>query len=128
MSATHIPAALRRLVRERAREYCLIPEAVTFAAHAIDHIVADKHGGPTTAENLALSCAICNGHKASTTRLMPTASTIASTNRSMPICSATNLTPSNCMGGNRSIFTTFWTFWVMGSIFPGAREQPAGRA
>jgi len=68
MSATHIPAALRRLVRERAREcceYCLIPETVTFATHAIDHVIAEKHGGPTTAENLALSCVICNGHKGS---------------------------------------------------------------
>ena len=68
MSATHIPAALRRLVRDRAGgrcEYCLIPESVTLAAHALDHVVAEKHGGPTVAENLALSCTICNGHKGS---------------------------------------------------------------
>jgi hypothetical protein len=48
MSTTHIPAELRRLVRERAAgncEYCLIPESVAFATHAIDHIVAEKHGG-----------------------------------------------------------------------------------
>ncbi len=64
MSTTHIPAELRRLVRERATgncEYCLIPESVAFATHAIDHIVAEKHGGLTTADNLALSCTICNG-------------------------------------------------------------------
>jgi 5-methylcytosine-specific restriction endonuclease McrA len=68
MSETHIPAALRRLVRERAGErceYCLIPEAMTLFTHAIDHVIAEKHGGPTTAENLALSCAICNGFKGS---------------------------------------------------------------
>jgi hypothetical protein len=54
MSQTYIPAALRRLARERAQdrcEYCLIPEAGTFAAHWIDHIVAEKHGGKTEAEN-----------------------------------------------------------------------------
>lgn len=68
MSETHIPAALRRLTRERAGErceYCLIPESATFFAHPIDHVIAEKHGGPTTAENLALSCALCNGFKGS---------------------------------------------------------------
>jgi 5-methylcytosine-specific restriction endonuclease McrA len=68
MSLTHIPVALRRLVRERAGErceYCLIPEAVAFAAHWIDHIVAEKHGGQTDADNLALSCVLCNQHKGS---------------------------------------------------------------
>jgi hypothetical protein len=68
MSATHIPAALRRLVRERAAErceYCLIPEKFTLATHAIDHIIAEKHGGPTASDNLALSCVVCNGHKGS---------------------------------------------------------------
>jgi 5-methylcytosine-specific restriction endonuclease McrA len=68
MSLTHIPAALRRLVRERADgrcEYCLIPESVTLAVHAIDHVVAEKHGGPTVADNLALSCTLCNGRKGS---------------------------------------------------------------
>jgi len=36
MSATHVSASLRRLVRERAGEcceYCLIPEAMTWALH-----------------------------------------------------------------------------------------------
>ena len=48
MSATHVSASLRRLVRERAGEcceYCLIPEAMTWALHTIDHIIAEKHGG-----------------------------------------------------------------------------------
>jgi hypothetical protein len=68
MSETHIPAALRRLTRERARErceYCLIPESVTLFTHPIDHVIAEKHGGPTEAENLALSCVVCNGFKGS---------------------------------------------------------------
>jgi len=38
---------------------------MAFAAHEIDHIIAEKHGGPTEAENLALSCIICNKHKGS---------------------------------------------------------------
>ena len=68
MSQTHIPAALRRLVRERADdrcEYCLIPESISFAPHWIDHIVAEKHGGQTEPENLANSCVLCNQRKGS---------------------------------------------------------------
>lgn len=68
MSSSYIPTEIRRVVRERANyccEYCLIPEAFTFASHEIDHIIARKHGGETTAENLALSCTICNQHKGS---------------------------------------------------------------
>lgn len=68
MSQTYIPAALRRLVRERSSdrcEYCLIPEAMAFAPHWIDHIVAEKHGGKTDADNLANSCALCNQAKGS---------------------------------------------------------------
>lgn len=55
-------------MRERAGdrcEYCLIPESATFALHWIDHIVAEKHGGQTEAENLAHSCVLCNQHKGS---------------------------------------------------------------
>jgi hypothetical protein len=62
----YIPAALRRLVRERARgccEYCLIPERLTLASHWVDHIVAEKHGGETAEENLALACVLCNQRK-----------------------------------------------------------------
>ena len=66
MSKTRIPSALRRLVRERANEcceYCLIPEKFTFATHEIDHIIAEKHGGLTEENNLALSCTLCNQYK-----------------------------------------------------------------
>jgi hypothetical protein len=35
------------------------------ATHEIDHVVAQKHGGRTEAENLALSCMLCNKYKGS---------------------------------------------------------------
>jgi hypothetical protein len=68
MSVTYISAALRDLVYERAKgfcEYCKISEEVTFAKHQIDHVIAEKHGGLTIEENLALSCTLCNKHKGS---------------------------------------------------------------
>ena len=68
MSVTYIPTALRNSVYERAQglcEYCLIDEEISFAKHQIDHVIAEKHGGETVAENLALSCAVCNKHKGS---------------------------------------------------------------
>ncbi|MGV2390826.1 MAG UNVERIFIED_CONTAM: HNH endonuclease [Microcystis novacekii LVE1205-3] len=68
MSKTYIPVELRRQVYERAKgccEYCLIPDVATFAPHEIDHIIAEKHGGRTEAENLALSCTLCNKYKGS---------------------------------------------------------------
>jgi hypothetical protein len=68
MAQKYVPAALRRLVRERAGEcceYCLIPEKLTLASHWVDHVVAEKHGGQTEEGNLALSCALCNQRKGS---------------------------------------------------------------
>ena len=68
MSKTYIPVALRRQVEERADnccEYCLLPDFATFASHEIDHIIAEKHGGRTESENLALSCTLCNKYKGS---------------------------------------------------------------
>ncbi|GAK58815.1 HNH endonuclease [Candidatus Vecturithrix granuli] len=61
--SVYISAELRRVVHKRAEgrcEYCLMPEFATFAAHEIDHIIAQKHGGQTTLENLALACILCN--------------------------------------------------------------------
>lgn len=66
MSKTRIPNVLRRLVQKRAKnccEYCLIPEDATFSPHEIDHIIAEKHGGLTEGDNLALSCTLCNKYK-----------------------------------------------------------------
>ncbi|MEM9244873.1 MAG: HNH endonuclease signature motif containing protein [Cyanobacteria bacterium P01_F01_bin.153] len=68
MSRTYIPAALRREVAERAAgccEYCKIPEVLTFASHEVDHVIAEKHGGATVSENLALACVLCNQRKGS---------------------------------------------------------------
>jgi hypothetical protein len=68
MALKYVPVALRRLVRARAGErceYCLIPEQLTLSPHWVDHIVAEKHGGRTEEENLALSCVLCNQHKGS---------------------------------------------------------------
>jgi hypothetical protein len=42
-----------------------MPESLSFASHQIDHIIAEKHGGPTDPENLALCCTLCNRHKGS---------------------------------------------------------------
>ena len=58
--------ALRELVRERARgfcEYCQIPEQFMLLPFQIDHIIAEKHQGPTEEGNLAWSCERCNSHK-----------------------------------------------------------------
>ncbi|HRI72114.1 MAG TPA: HNH endonuclease signature motif containing protein [Polyangium sp.] len=59
-------AALTALVRNRAQltcEYCRLPQAFSAIPFEIDHIVAQKHGGPTQEENLALSCFYCNSRK-----------------------------------------------------------------
>ena len=68
MSVTYISAKLRRLVvvrAERVCEYCLIAEEDTFLGCAVDHIVSEKHGGRTRADNLALACVFCNQAKGS---------------------------------------------------------------
>ncbi len=61
-----IPSALRTQVREEATGrcgYCLIPETAAFGPHEVDHIIALKHGGQTTLDNLVLCCRLCNRHK-----------------------------------------------------------------
>ncbi len=61
-------AALIRLVWRRAGsrcEYCRIPQAADDATFEIDHIVARKHAGSTSAGNLCLSCFSCNSSKGS---------------------------------------------------------------
>ena len=64
----YISDALRRLVVERAAqacEYCLLPNALSFYPHEVDHVIAIKHQGQTTAENLAYACWRCNRFKGS---------------------------------------------------------------
>jgi hypothetical protein len=66
VSDTYINAELRRLVLARARrrcEYCLVFEGDTFVGFQLDHIVSEKHGGPTEAKNLAVACMNCNLRK-----------------------------------------------------------------
>ncbi len=68
MTSARISPALRKEVRERATgrcEYCLLPEAQAFFPHEPDHIIALKHGGQSTADNLALACFDCNRFKGS---------------------------------------------------------------
>ena len=59
---------MRREVFERAYgccEYCLLHQSYCASTHQVDHVVAEKHGGPTVFNNLALSCITCNLRKAS---------------------------------------------------------------
>jgi 5-methylcytosine-specific restriction endonuclease McrA len=63
-----VPERVRRLVQERAQgrcEYCLIHEADMYYPHEADHVIAEKHGGATSLENLAWACFYCNRFKGS---------------------------------------------------------------
>lgn len=65
---TYIPAELRRQVVQRAEgccEYCLMRAADRLLPFEIDHIISEKHGGATEADNLCLACYRCNGFKGS---------------------------------------------------------------
>jgi hypothetical protein len=66
--STYIAPDVREFVYSRAGarcEYCLLPETAAFVPLEVDHIIARKHGGPATADNLALACSLCNKHKGS---------------------------------------------------------------
>ena len=68
MSVTYISAALRREVIERANgccEYCRTDTRDRAIDFAIDHVIAEKHGGLTQLDNLCLSCYWCNSYKGS---------------------------------------------------------------
>lgn len=57
---------LRESVRRRAGlrcEYCKLLESAVEEVFSVDHVVARKHGGRTSLENLALACLRCNLHK-----------------------------------------------------------------
>ncbi|MDX1991626.1 MAG: HNH endonuclease signature motif containing protein [bacterium] len=65
---TIIPATLRRATIERTNgccEYCLLGFDDGFFSHEVDHVIAEKHHGHTTLDNLCLSCFDCNRHKGS---------------------------------------------------------------
>src|SRR3954454_21915659 len=61
-------SALIRLVWQRANgccEYCRMPQEFDPTPFEIDHIISEKHQGPTLADNLCLSCFYCNSFKGS---------------------------------------------------------------
>ncbi len=61
-----IPAALRLSVADRSGfrcEYCRLPEVLGIYPFEVDHIVAIRHGGSTTIDNLAYCCLRCNRQK-----------------------------------------------------------------
>lgn len=63
---SYVPAELRDLVVQRADgrcEYCRFPQDVSFFTFEMEHIIAEKHGGATDADNLALACPYCNRAK-----------------------------------------------------------------
>ena len=65
---TRPSAEIRRQVVERARgccEYCLVHQDFVASTHQVDHVIAEKHRGETTMDNLALSCTLCNRRKGS---------------------------------------------------------------
>ncbi len=54
--SSYVSADLRRLVTSRAQslcEYCLIHEDDTYLGCQVDHVISEKHGGPTELENPA---------------------------------------------------------------------------
>lgn len=63
---SYVSAELRRMVETRADhlcEYCLIHEDDTVFGCQVDHIISEKHGGATDAENLSFACTCCNRSK-----------------------------------------------------------------
>ena len=66
--SSYVSAELRRLVTERSGrlcEYCLIQESDTFLGCEVDHVISEKHGGPTELANLAYACVFCSRSKGS---------------------------------------------------------------
>jgi 5-methylcytosine-specific restriction endonuclease McrA len=68
VSPGYVSSGLRREIHQRALgrcEYCLLSQEDAFFPHEPDHVIAEKHGGATTIENLALACFDCNSFKGS---------------------------------------------------------------
>jgi hypothetical protein len=65
-----LPAAVVKLVRDRARgvcEYCRLPQILQEAVFHIDHIYPRATKGSSHADNLALACVTCSLRKAART-------------------------------------------------------------
>lgn len=63
---SRIPALMRRLVRNRARnlcEYCRSLMDYTGHEFTVDHIIPESKGGASTLDNLCLCCFWCNNYK-----------------------------------------------------------------
>lgn len=63
---SRVSAAVALRVRERARhrcEYCHLRPEWTRLGFQIDHVIAQKHLGPSEEENLAFACLRCNLRK-----------------------------------------------------------------
>jgi 5-methylcytosine-specific restriction endonuclease McrA len=59
---------LRKLIAARANnccEYCQLAESESAFVHQVEHIIARKHRGETSPENLCLACFECNEFKGS---------------------------------------------------------------
>ena len=57
---------LVQAIRDRAQsrcEYCRMPASLYRLPFQFDHIIAQKHGGITSLDNLALACCHCNAYK-----------------------------------------------------------------
>ena len=66
--SSDVGAALRTEVARRANyrcEYCLIHDDDAGFPHQVDHVISRKHGGSSTADNLAYACVFCNRRKGS---------------------------------------------------------------
>ena len=44
-------------------EYCHLPSDIALLPFQIDHIIAEKHGGSSDVNNIALCCYYCNSYK-----------------------------------------------------------------
>ncbi len=68
MNSRRLPIRLSRLVWQRADsycEYCQLHQVFDLLPHHVDHVVARKHEGPDTEDNLALACVNCSLAKGS---------------------------------------------------------------
>ncbi|HBJ83083.1 MAG TPA: HNH endonuclease [Verrucomicrobiales bacterium] len=68
MSSTYIPGAVCASVRARSDglcEYCLLHERDIGWTFHLDHVIAEKHAGPTDDHNLSNCCPDCNRRKGS---------------------------------------------------------------
>lgn len=70
MSTSHISHALRTETEAYFQgrcAYCQSPQALMNVVFEVDHILPEKEGGRTVAENLAYACPLCNTYKGART-------------------------------------------------------------